>query len=178
MVLRRCPQCRTTTDDMYGFCIKCGYEFPKIENEMNACPYCGYPNHDDAEFCVKCGTPLIFKSQFEGDNTAIKPIIITRESINNMPRHDNTPRTSRILILLGYVFSVLGGLIGLIIAIYLATRKDPVAKKHGRIQLCIFAFYVIIISVMFATGNIPPETIATYKQILQGNITLENLTHI
>ena len=30
MTIRRCPQCGATTDDVYGFCIKCGYEFPKI----------------------------------------------------------------------------------------------------------------------------------------------------
>ena len=178
MVVRRCPQCHTATDDMYGFCIKCGYEFPKIEAGQNACPLCGYPNPDEADFCVKCGTPLIFKSQFEGNHTAIKPIVITKESMNNLPNNNTAPRTSRILIILGYIFSVMGGLIGLIIAIYLATRKDPVAKKHGRIQLGIFAFYVILISVLYATGNIPPETIAMYKQMLQGNMTLDNLTSL
>lgn len=165
MVVRRCPQCRTTTDDSYGFCIKCGYEFTKIKAGENACPLCGYPNPDEADFCVKCGTPLIFKSQFEGDHTSINPIIISRDAT------ENHKRTSKMLIVLGYLFSLLGGLIGLIIAIYLATRKDPVAKKHGRIQLGIFAFYVILISVLFATGNIPAETITLYQQMLQGNFT-------
>lgn len=37
--------------------------------------------------------------------------------------------TSKIIIILGYIFSLLGGLIGVILAIYLATRKDPVAKN-------------------------------------------------
>ena len=63
MVMRRCTQCHTTSDDQYGFCIKCGYEFPKLEDVANVCPLCNYPNPDEAEYCVKCGTPLIFKNQ-------------------------------------------------------------------------------------------------------------------
>ena len=37
-MIRRCPQCGTATDDMYGFCIKCGHEFPKIESDADRCP--------------------------------------------------------------------------------------------------------------------------------------------
>lgn len=169
MVIRRCPQCHTTTDDQYGFCIKCGYEFPKLEVGQKSCPLCGYPNPDEADFCVKCGTPLIFKSQFEADHTNINPIVINRTPATG---ENNVPRTSRILIVLGYLFSILGGLIGLVIAIYLSTRKDPVARKHGHIQLAIFVFYVVFIAIMYATGNIPPETITMYKQLIQGNATL------
>ena len=174
MVFRRCPQCHSTNDDKYGFCIRCGYEFSKVENKESICPLCGFPNPDEAEFCVKCGTPLIFKRENFENQGQIKPIVIQR--INN-PRYD-VPRTSRLLIVLGYIFSLLGGLIGLIIAIYLSTRRDPVARKHGHIQLCILVFYIVLIIILYSTGNIPPETIALYKQILQGNVTLENLTRI
>lgn len=174
MVVRRCPQCRSTVDDVYGFCIKCGYEFPKIEADQSACPLCGYPNPDEADYCVKCGTPLIFKSQFEGNHTSINPVIINDEVPKNEQGYTG-PKTSNILIFLGYIFSILGGLIGLIIAIYLSTRKDPNARKHGHIQLGIFVFYVLLIAILYATGNIPPETIATYKQMLQGNMTFSDL---
>ena len=174
MVIRRCPQCRTTSDDIYGFCIKCGYEFPKIKAGENACPFCGYPNPDEADYCVKCGTPLIFKSQFEGDHTAMNPIVIQNE-VPNDRQDSEVHKTSALLIFLGYIFSILGGLIGLIIAIYLSTRKDPTARKHGHIQLAILGFYVLVIAILYATGNIPPETIATYKQMLQGNMTLSDL---
>ena len=78
-MIRRCPQCGTASDDIYGFCIRCGYEYPKIPQDQSACPLCGYPNPDEADFCVKCGTPLLFKSQFEGAHTAVKPIIIKKE---------------------------------------------------------------------------------------------------
>ena len=65
MVLRRCPQCNTTSDDKFGFCVKCGYEFPKIDVNENTCPLCGSENPPEATYCVKCGTPLIFKNAGE-----------------------------------------------------------------------------------------------------------------
>ena len=37
---------------------------------------------------------------------------------------------------IGYFFAILGSIIGLIIAIYLITRKDPSAKKHGYTSVC------------------------------------------
>ena len=171
-MIRRCPQCGTATDDTYGFCIKCGKEFPKIEVGENACPLCGFPNPDEADFCVKCGTPLIFKSQFEGDHTALNPIVIKKEIVNTPSQPQPQPhRTSSWLIIFGYIFSILGGILGLIIAIYLSTRKDPNARRHGHIQLAIFAFYVILIAILFATGNVPADIWTSYKHFLAGNFS-------
>ncbi|MER2013795.1 MAG: zinc ribbon domain-containing protein [Methanobrevibacter sp.] len=168
-MIRRCPQCGTASDDVYGFCIRCGYEYPKIPQDQSACPLCGYPNPDEADFCVKCGTPLLFKSQFEGAHTAVKPIIIKKE-IAAEPAV--TPKkTSRFIIYLGYILSILGSIIGLIIAIYLITRKDPNAKKHGYIQLAIIIFYIVLIAVLYSMGAIPPEIITQYRQLLAGNFT-------
>jgi ribosomal protein L40E len=156
---------------MYGFCIKCGHEFPKIEAEGNICPLCQYPNPDEADYCVKCGTPLIFKKQFEGDpNSAMNPIVIKKEVIRDAQQY-KANKTSKWLIIFGYVFSILGGILGLIIAIYLSTRKDPNARKHGHIQLAIFAFYIVLIAIMFATGNMPADAISQYQQMLAGNFT-------
>ena len=169
-MIRRCPQCGTASDDVYGFCIKCGHEFPKVAANENACPLCGFPNPDEADYCVKCGTPLIFKSQFEGTHNALNPIVIKKEVVNNAQEY-KANRTSKWLILFGYVFSILGGILGLIIAIYLSTRKDPVAKKHGHIQLAIFGFYILLIAILFATGNVPADAITQYRQVLAGNFT-------
>lgn len=169
MVIRRCPQCHSTGDDIYGFCIKCGYEYPKIENNQNMCPFCGYTNPDEAEYCVKCGSPLIFKNQFENNQIQqINPVIIKSES-------QNTPHTSRVIIVLGYIFSILGGLIGLIIALYLVTRKDPVARKHGIIQLGILIFYIALIAILFLSGAIPQDVLMQYQQLTGVNLTSLNL---
>ena len=130
-MIRRCPRCHASGDDQYGFCIRCGYEFEKTDKTGHICPLCNYPNPEEAEYCVKCGTPLIFKNK---DNAGVGPIIIKKTVVNDT----GTSYTSRFLIILGYIFSILGGVVGLIIAVYLATRKDPNVKKHGRIQLAIF----------------------------------------
>lgn len=164
MVLRRCPQCGSTSDDVYGFCIKCGYEFPKIEAEQNTCPLCGYLNPDEADYCVKCGTPLIFK------NSDVKPVIIRKNDFNNQS-FESTNKPNMWLIAFGYVFSILGGILGLIIAIYLSTRKDPVSRKHGHIQLAIFGFYIVLIAIFYATGNLSGDILTNYQQILAGNFT-------
>ena len=158
MVLRRCPNCRSTCDDQYGFCIKCGYEFPKITESENACPYCGFANPDEATFCVKCGTTL-------------NPIFIKKEISKNSMKQEEYKPTSKIIIILGYIFSLLGGLIGVILAIYLATRKDPVAKKHGYIQLTILVLYGILILTLYLTGNLDLTAIDNATQMLSNNLT-------
>ena len=168
MVFRRCPQCGSTGDDAYGFCIKCGYEFSELPKSENTCPLCGFENPDEADYCVKCGTPLIFKNQMQ-NNSYINPVVIEK-TIPQEPQPQRS-RFSSLLVLLGYILSILGGIIGLIIAIYLVTRKDRSLKKHGYIQLAIFLFYIAVISILFATGNIPPEVFAEYKQLIAGNMT-------
>ena len=182
MVFRRCPQCGSTSDDAYGFCIKCGHEFPKIEVEKGTCPLCGFTNPDEADFCVKCGTPLIFKNQLE-NNTVINPIveekpnfennqiphIVIKKEVVGAPKKRTTFQT--ILVYAGYIFSILGGLLGLIIGIYLATRKDRSLKKHGYIQIAIFIFYVALIAGLYFTGHIPQDAINNYVHLLNGNFT-------
>ena len=139
--------------------------------DPDTCQSCGFHNPPEADYCVKCGAPLVFKQQFEKTSTTnLGPIVIQKEVVQRPPEQRQN-RTSRWLILFGYIFSILGGVIGLIIAIYLSTRKDPVARKHGHIQLAIFIFYIALILILYATGNIPADAIAQYKQILSGNFT-------
>ena len=170
MTMRRCPQCHNICDDQYGFCIKCGCEFPKMDAASNICPLCNYQNPAEADYCVKCGTPLLFKNQGE-NNANFNPIIINRTNNYDI----SSPRTSRILIALGYLFSLFGGILGLIIAIYLATRKDPVARKHGKIQLAIFVFYILIIIIFIATGALTMNDFNNYFQMMMGNSTNRTL---
>ena len=168
-MIRRCPQCGSAGDDIYGFCIKCGYEFPKIEHDKDTCPLCGFKNPKEADFCVKCGSPLLFKQRFEQQENVIKPIVVQKElSPSPVP---TTGQTSRLVIFIGYFFAILGSIIGLLISIYLITRNDPVAKKHGYIQLAIILVYLVILAVLFATGMIPPEVLTDYRSLLMGNFT-------
>ena len=171
MVYRRCPQCGASGDDKYGFCIRCGWEFPKIDSGKRLCPLCGYENPQEADFCVKCGTPLMFINSPQ--NNSIGPIVIKKQVIGSpSPYTEGRSRFMTWLIIFGYLFSILGGLLGLIIAIYLITRKDPSIRKHGIIQLAIFIFYIVVIAVLFATGNIPADVFTNYQQLVLGNATL------
>lgn len=169
MTIRRCPQCGSASDNQYGFCIKCGFEFPKIEVNESTCPLCGYANPDEADYCVKCGTPLIFKNQSQGN--PVKPIVIEKQVINRTPQQP-VSGFNRWLIVFGYIFSILGGLLGLIIALYLVTRKDSTSRRHGYVQLAIFGFYVVVIAALYMTGNLPADIFSNYKDLVLGNMTL------
>lgn len=173
MVLRRCPKCGGTNDDKYGFCLKCGYEYPDKKNvdiaqqaneseNPNRCIACGYENPDEATYCVKCGMPLFLKQEFESNG----PFIIKYEASEPKKEEpkDYKP-TSSIVIVLGYIFSIMGGLIGLIIAIYLSTRKDPRARRHGHIQLGILVFYLIIIAIAISTGVVSLDQLSNMTQM-------------
>jgi len=49
-----------------------------------------------------------------------------------------------VLVVLGYVFAVLGGLVGMVIGIYLGSRKDPICKKHGQYILGLSSLMLVI----------------------------------
>lgn len=168
MVLRRCPNCGTVSDDRYGFCIKCGTEFPKINTtNQNICIVCGYKNVEGATRCVKCGTPLMFNNP-KGDLFITKPIILSKEN----SKSQNKPKKNyNIIIVLGYIFAILGGAVGLIIALYLITRSDLNAKKHGSIQLGILIFYLVLILAFFLTGRLDMNMLNNYTQMLNNNMT-------
>ena len=50
---------------------------------------------------------------------------------------------------MGYVFSALGGIIGLIFSIYLQSRQNPKAVMHGRIQMCILGAWLLLLYGIF-----------------------------
>lgn len=129
------------------------------------CPKCGKINDGTTYFCIYCGT--IF-DEYHPDEDSIPPIFLSveesknskenlnQENIDYNPFNQNTSKKSnhKLAIVLGYFFSIMGGLIGLIIAIYLITRDDPNAKKHGKIQIGILLFWIILMALMMWTGAI------------------------
>ncbi len=92
------------------------------------CAECVQENVDSANFCKSCGAKLIgmtndsFTSQLDFE----VPIV---------------EKSYTAALVLGYVFSILIPLIGVIIGVYLITRKDsPKANRHAK--------YILIISVV------------------------------
>jgi len=121
-----CPECGTRNSDNSKFCKECGEDFSGKNLSQNLqfiCPFCAEQINKNAVKCKHCGEWLNKKVERE------------------IKQEDNSS-----VITLGYVFSILGGLIGLFFSIYLLTRNNKNANKHGMIMLLLFFFWVTIIS--------------------------------
>ena len=122
------------------------------------CPKCGKINDGTTYFCIYCGT--IFEDYKNEDSKT--PNVL---KIENMSKMNPNGKKYRIIILLGYIFAIFGNLIGVIFAIYLITRKDPLAKKHGIIQLAILLIQILIVVIGILTGVITINDLINYSLI-------------
>ncbi|MCC7552911.1 MAG: zinc ribbon domain-containing protein [Methanobacteriaceae archaeon] len=167
MSLRRCFKCRSTVDDKYGFCTKCGAEFEgeTIENQENICINCGFKNKFNAIRCVKCGVPLL-KTSNNFD------IFTYRKQNSKTLSNEPLTRTENILVILGYIFSLFITIIGFFISIYLLTRNKIILKKHGAIQLTIVIFSFTLVLLMYLNGDLNNITIENYTNLLNNYFKL------
>ena len=143
-----CPSCNMINPPNSEFCKECGsllssetinnndinqesgsvssqQSFSSSSNEIS-CPYCGRLVSETAVKCRYCGE-WIKRGQSQ---------------VYNQGKDDES---HTVAIVLGYIFTFLGGIIGLIIAIYLLTRDNKSAKTHGMIQMVILAIWVVIL---------------------------------
>ena len=96
------------------------------------CPFCGVELVDSAKFCKSCGKSI----ENIGEPQQTQDINQTSQFQVPVAEKDHN-----ILIILGYVFAFLIPLIGLIISIYLLTRKDSSkGNRHGK--------YILIITIV------------------------------
>ena len=94
------------------------------------CPNCGDELIDDANFCKSCGSQI-------GD-----------ASVNAYGQtYHSGEKTYTIAVIIGYIAAVLIPIIGVIIGIYLWTRKDSSDSKHGKYMI-IVAAAVWIVSIL------------------------------
>lgn len=101
------------------------------------CPFCGEELVDDAKFCKNCGKNVKEYSHMENSDE------------NNYTYHPPVVEKSHTLAtVVGFICSILIPLIGIIIGIYLYTRKDSAnAKKYGLI-IIVLGVIVWIISLV------------------------------
>ncbi|MCL2157595.1 MAG: zinc ribbon domain-containing protein [Methanobrevibacter sp.] len=100
-------------------------------NEIN-CPYCGNIIFATDEKCKYCGEWVKRRTS---------------------PVHNQPEKTHTLAIVLGYIFSFLGGLLGVVIAIYLLTRNNKDAKTHGIIMIFLNIIMTIVwLMIAFSTG--------------------------
>ena len=128
------------------------------------CPKCGKINDGTTDFCIYCGT--IYEEYNEDEDDSNLFFIPTKSGkkqqikLNPMPEQLGEKKESyKFMIIIGYVFAILGSVLGFIFAFYLLTRKDSNAKKHGIIQLVLLIIEFGIIGILIFTGQMDPNII-------------------
>lgn len=101
------------------------------------CPSCGTQNESHAKFCHKCGGSL---------NPKKSEVEVVNAGNYSNPAKENSHKTA---IVIGYILCIISSGIGIIFSIYLQSRENPKAVMHGRIQACIWSFWLIILGLMF-----------------------------
>lgn len=129
-----CSECGVKREEDAKFCQNCGASFEKLGglNKSNKiiskCPYCAEEINPSAVKCKHCGEWLNKKAESE------------------VKKEDHSAA-----IALGYIFSILGGVIGLVFALYLVTRQDKRARDHGGIMLIIFLVWILILILLISS---------------------------
>ena len=128
------------------------------------CPRCGKINDGTTDFCIYCGTIYDEYNAEEDDSNVF--FIPTRGGkkqevkLNPMPENHSSGKESyRWMIIIGYLFAILGSVLGFIFAIYLITRKDSNARKHGLVQLVVLIAEFALIGFLIFTGQMDPNII-------------------
>ena len=127
------------------------------------CPKCGKINDGTTDFCIYCGT---IYDEYKADEDDSNIFFIGRDSNKKGISFDSMQdsiskgnQNYRLMILIGYIFAILGSMLGFIFAIYLITRKDSNAKKHGLIQLALLIIEYGVIGILILTGQMDPNII-------------------
>ena len=102
------------------------------------CPSCGEELVENAKFCKRCGMNL--ETMQENPHK--------KENVNQEYSVPVVENDHKLAIYAGYALAILIPLFGVIVAIYLLTRKDSEkAKKHGK-YILILAAVIWFISVV------------------------------
>lgn len=94
------------------------------------CPSCGEALVDEANFCKSCGAKIA--GGVQAAQTTERPLI---------------EKSYTIAVIIGYIAAILIPILGIIIGVYLMTRKDSSDAKHGKYMI-IVAVIVWILSIL------------------------------
>lgn len=119
----------------------------KKENEDVFCVKCGTKNPAHAKFCQKCGSsinnPSANTQQTQTSQNNVE--VVNSQNYNNPAKEES----HKVAIILGYILCIISSGIGIIFSIYLQSRENPKAVMHGRIQACIWSFWLIVIGLVY-----------------------------
>lgn len=118
--MKYCPKCGSQVRNNTKFCQKCGAKFPEDTLNLEYCSYCGFNIPNGATKCPKCG------------------------KYSNVEVNDE----HTLAIVIGYIFSFLIPLAGIVAGIYLVTQKNKDVHIHG-IIISIIAIVVMCVSYLF-----------------------------
>ena len=100
---------------------------------MTFCPSCGAEKKEGSKFCHNCGynfeNAVSEAVQNDDFNTQVNPQV----NANPNPNVQSSQNSHTISKVLGYIFAILIPIIGIVFGIYLVTREEEDAKKHGKI---------------------------------------------
>ncbi len=120
---------------------------------MKYCTKCGAENNDDAKFCEYCGNEFVSVNKETNDNINNQNNTYNTyngTNINDGPRPNNE---SAALGICAIIFSLLGGWIGLLLAIIcLASNTNQTNKRYGLIALGISIFWIVLEIILYSTG--------------------------
>lgn len=123
------------------YCPECGTE----NNEAEYCQQCGKNLNENVQPVTKNGTDKVTCPTCHAHNPAgVKKCKYCGEWIDK----SDAPYPHTLATVLGYIFSLLGGWLGLVAAIYLLRTDNEKAKMHGKIMLGIFGIWIILIIIL------------------------------
>ncbi|MDR0900546.1 MAG: zinc ribbon domain-containing protein [Methanobrevibacter sp.] len=101
------------------------------------CPYCGCENQNSFNFCFNCGK-ILYPENENKEGLDYKKLIIISYIL--------TIAFSWSWILFKLIFNSFGfvAFIGLFLPFYLIQSNNPIAKKHGLIQIAISLIGIIL----------------------------------
>ncbi len=164
MEIRKCPNCGKTDTSGFGFCVYCGKEFTPENSPVIHINEPKGPIHNP-------NTSQNPNNQSINLNLTANNEKITAEQSEKLENPNPRSMGMNLLIIFGYILAIVGSFLGLIVSIYLITRKDYNIKRHGVIQLAIFSFYIVLIVILFSNGTIDMNTLSHIGQMEYNNIT-------
>ena len=113
---------------------------------MTFCPSCGAERKEGSKYCHNCGYDF-GNVGAEVNLNSHSNTQATQNSIHNV-QSENSYTFSKIL---GYLCAILIPLFGLIFGVYLYTRAEDNAKKHGKIIIGLSIFIWAISALLIAS---------------------------
>ena len=141
-----CPSCGAEKKEGSKFCHNCGYAFPDSElgGESVNNSFDSQSNPISNSGVQSSGIPNSGVQTSGIPNSGVEASGIPNPGMQTSENPHTLPK------ILGYICAILIPLFGVIFAIYMLTRPEEDAKKHGKIMLGLSIFIWIISAILIS----------------------------